>query len=47
MTAAELIEELLKLDGKAEVWIDTDFGLKPAEMVYNVLNDMTDTVIIT
>lgn len=47
MTVAELIEELLKCRGDAEVWIDTDFGLKPSEMVYQVLNDGLDTIIIT
>ncbi len=47
MTKSELIEELLKMSGDAEVWIDTDFGLKPAEMVYDVMNDTVQTIIIT
>jgi hypothetical protein len=35
------------MEDDAEVWIDTDFGLKPAEMVYLVLNEGTNTVIVT
>lgn len=42
MTVAELIQELLKLDGDIEVWVDTEYGLFPTEMVYETHN----TVII-
>lgn len=34
MTAAELIIELKKLDQSTEVWVDTEDGLFPIDMVY-------------
>lgn len=34
MTVAELIIELKKLDQSTEVWVDTESGLFPIDLVY-------------
>lgn len=34
MTVAEFIVELNKLDQSTEVWVDTEFGLFPVDMIY-------------
>lgn len=34
MTVAELIIELRKLDQSTEVWVDTESGLFPIDMIY-------------
>lgn len=34
MTVAELIIELRKLDQSTEVWVDTEGGLFPVDMIY-------------
>lgn len=35
MTVAELIIELRKLDQSTEVWVDTEGGLFPVDMLYS------------
>lgn len=34
MTVAELISQLKKLDSSTEVWVDTEDGLFPVDMVF-------------
>lgn len=43
MTVAELIIELRKLDQSTEVWVDTENGLFPVDMIYSD----SETAVIT
>lgn len=43
MTVAELIIELRKLDQSTEIWVDTEGGLYPVDMIYGD----SETTIIT
>jgi len=46
MTVKELILQLEKFEYQTEVWIDTEFGLKSVDDIYEYNSEHLNTVII-